>query len=79
MSHLCVYVLIKKRDEVQIIHANFVSSSVMILSEIPKIVFIKERRKQLVKEWMCLRFRDQYLSQPPIPFIFRDDGFRGRL
>ena len=51
----------------------------MILSEIPKIVFITERRIQLVKEWMYLRFRDQYLFQPPIPFIFRDGGFRGRL
>lgn len=25
---------------------------------------------------MYSRFRDQYLFQPPIPFIFRDDGFR---
>ena len=33
----------------------------------------------MVKEWMYLRFRDHYLFQPPIPFIFRDDGFRGRL
>jgi hypothetical protein len=68
-----------KGDEVQIIHAKFVISSVLILSEIPKIVFITERRIQLVKEWMYLRFRNQYLFQPPIPFIFRDDGFRGRL
>jgi hypothetical protein len=37
MSYLCVYVLIKKGDKVQIIHANFVSSSVMILREIPKM------------------------------------------
>jgi hypothetical protein len=33
----------EKGDEVQIIHANFVISSVKILSEIPKIVFITER------------------------------------
>jgi hypothetical protein len=69
----------EKGDEVQIIHAKFVISSVFILSEIPKIVFITERRIQLVKEWVHLRFRNQYLFQPPIPFIFRDDGFRGRL
>jgi hypothetical protein len=55
------------------------SRQCLILSEIPKIVFITERRIQLVKEWMYLRFRNQYLFQPPIPFIFRDDGFRGRL
>ena len=73
----------EKRDEVQIIHANFVNSSVMILSEIPKFVFITERHTPQsvkgLKEWMYSRFRNQYLFQPPIPFIFRDDGFRGRL
>jgi hypothetical protein len=40
----------EKGDEVQIIHANFVNSSAMILSEIPKIVFITERCIELVKE-----------------------------
>ncbi len=28
---------------------------------------------------MYLRFGDHHLFQPPIPFIFRDDGFQGRL
>ena len=46
----------EKRDEVQIIHAKFVISSVVILSEIPKIVFITERRIQVVKEWDDSRF-----------------------
>ena len=69
----------EKGGEVQIIHAKIVISSVMILREIPKIVFITEKRIKSVKEWMYSRFRDQYLFQPPIPFIFGDDGFRGRL
>ena len=61
-----------KGTVVQIIHANFVISSVMILREIPKICSSQKG----VKERMYSRFRDQYLFQPPIPFIFRDDGFR---
>lgn len=66
----------EREDEVQIIHAKFVVSSVMTLREIPKLC---SSQKGAVKEWMYLRFRDQYLFQPPIPFLFRDDGFRGRL
>jgi len=50
----------------------------MFLSEIPKMCS-SQKGIQSAKELMYLRFRDHHLFQSSVPFIFRDDGFRGRL